>query len=54
MHFLDLTLGFSRNLTTPIFPGNKRGFKEMAPDTRMPMVRSNENNIIYSNSVKIH
>ena len=25
----------------------------MAPDTSMPMVRSNENNIIYSNSMKI-
>ena len=47
MHFLDLTLGIRFE---PVL-GVLSRLKEISPDTSMPMVRSNENNIIYSNSM---
>ena len=49
MHFLNLTLGIRFE---PVVGGLSR-LKEMAPDTSMQMVRSNENNIVYPNSMKI-
>ena len=47
------TSGFSWNLNRfePVFGGLSR-LKEMAPYTSMPMMRSNENNIIYSNNME--
>ena len=48
MHFLALTLGIRFE---PVLGGLSR-LKEIAPYTRMQMVRSNKNNIIYSNSMK--
>ena len=48
MHFLDLTLGIRFE---PVLGGLSR-LKETAPYTCMQMVRSNKNNIIYSNSMK--
>ena len=60
MHFLNLTL---RIRFEPVLGGlgqflymrhyiNPNPFKEIAPYTCMQMVRSNKNNIIYSNSMK--
>ena len=60
MHFLNLTLG---SWFKPVLGGlgqflymchyiNPNPFKEIAPHTSMQMVRSNKNNIIYSNSMK--
>ena len=60
MHFLNLTLG---SWFEPVLGGlgqflymchyiNPNPFKEIAPHTSMQMVRSNKNNIIYSNSMK--
>ena len=48
MHLLDLTLGIRFE---PVLGGLSR-LKETAPYTCMQMVRSNKNNIIYSNSMK--
>ena len=48
MHFLDLSLGIRFE---PVLGGLSR-LKEIAPYTCMQMVRSNKNNIIYSNSMK--
>ena len=48
MHFLALTLGIRFE---PVLGGLSR-LKEIAPYTCMQMVRSNKNNIIYSNSMK--
>ena len=45
MHFLDFTLGIR-------FEPVLGSFKEIAPYTCIQMVRSNKNNIIYSNSMK--
>ena len=48
-----VTSGFSWNLNRfePVLGGLSR-LKEMAPYTSMPMMRSNENNIIYSNNME--
>ena len=48
-----VTSGLSWNLNRfePFFGGLSR-LKEMAPYTSMPMMRSNENNIIYSNNME--
>ena len=48
MHFLNLTLGIRFE---PVLGGLSR-LKEIAPHTSMQMVRSNKNNIIYSNNMK--
>ena len=48
MHFLDLTLGIRFE---PVLGGLSR-LKEIASHTSMQMVRSNKNNLIYSNSMK--
>ena len=49
MHFLNLTLGIRFE---PVLGGLSR-LKEIAPYTSMQMVSSNENNIVYPNSMKI-
>ena len=49
MHFLNLTLGIRFE---PVL-GCLSRLKEMAPYTSMQMVSSNENNIVYPNSMKI-
>ena len=48
MHFLDLTLAIRFE---PVFGGLSR-LKEIVPLISMQMVRSNKNNIIYSNDMK--
>ena len=48
MHFLNLTLAIRFE---PVLGGLSR-LKEIAPYTSMQMVRSNKNNIIYSNNMK--
>ena len=48
MHFLDLAWAI---LFEPVFGGLSR-LKEIVPHTSMQMVRSNKNNIIYSNDMK--
>ena len=49
MHFLNVTLGIRFE---PLFGGLSR-LEERAPYTSMQIVRSNENNIVYPNSMKI-
>ena len=48
LYILDLTLG----IRFEPFLGGLSRLKEIAPHTSMQMVRSNKNNIIYSNNVK--